>query len=51
MSTTDLKNDATNSVDEVDEKQGDKASSQAESEFNIYTYHEHNAGRLVVDPE
>lgn len=50
MSTTDVKNDATNSVDEVDEK-GDKASSQAESEFNIFTYHEHNAGRLVVDPE
>ena len=46
------KNDATLSVNEVDEKpRGDRASSQAGSELDLVAYHEHNAGRLVVDPE
>ncbi|KAH9941295.1 MFS general substrate transporter [Epithele typhae] len=42
------KQEMTQSVSEVNEK---GASSQAGSEFDLVNYHEHNAGRLVVDPE
>ena len=45
------KNDAAQSVNEVEEKGRDRASSQAGSEIDLVAYHEHNAGRLVVDPE
>ena len=46
------KNDPTrDSVNEVEEKGRDRASSQAGSEIDLVAYHEHNAGRLVVDPE
>ena len=46
------KHDATHSVSEVDEKGRDREStSQDGSEFDLLAYHEHNAGRLVVDPE
>ncbi|KAH9855655.1 MFS general substrate transporter [Lenzites betulinus] len=53
MSMKEAKNGATNSVEEVAEKLHDKdaSSSNAESEFDLVSYHEHNAGRLVVDPE
>ena len=45
------KNETTNSIHEVDEKSRDRASSQTGSEFDLFAYHEHNAGRLVIDPE
>ena len=45
------KNETTNSIHEVDEKGRDHASSQTGSEFDLFAYHEHNAGRLVIDPE
>lgn len=46
------KHEATNSVSEVDEKANDReTTSQASSEFDLLAYHEHNAGRLVIDPE
>ncbi|KAI0367217.1 MFS general substrate transporter [Pilatotrama ljubarskyi] len=51
MSMTDVKNAATNSVEDVDEKLQDKDSSHAGSEFDLVSYHENNAGRLVIDPE
>ncbi|TFK90089.1 MFS general substrate transporter [Polyporus arcularius HHB13444] len=50
LATTE-KQEATNSVSEVDHKAHDSGSSQDGSDFDPYTYHEHNAGRLVVDPE
>ncbi len=50
LATTE-KQEATNSVSEVDHKAHDSGSSQEGSDFDPYTYHEHNAGRLVVDPE
>nr|ANC28061.1 major facilitator superfamily [Polyporus umbellatus] len=43
------KNEATNSVSEVEERGRD--ASLDGSEFDLLSYHEHNAGRLVVDPE
>ena len=45
------KHEAANSVSEVDDKARDSASSQGTSDFDPNSYHEHNAGRLVVDPE
>ena len=40
------------SLSEVDEKTRDGQSpSQDGADFDPVTYHEHNAGRLVVDPE
>ncbi|KAI0746560.1 MFS general substrate transporter [Daedaleopsis nitida] len=49
---TNEKHEAANSVSEVDEKGHDRQSpSQASAEFDPVTYHEHNAGRLVIDPE
>ncbi|KAI0826521.1 MFS general substrate transporter [Trametes gibbosa] len=49
---SDVKNGATNSVEEVSEKLHDRdSSSNAGSDFDLVAYHEHNAGRLVVDPE
>ncbi len=44
------KHEVTNSVSEIDEKGRDTASHDG-SEFDLVAYHEHNAGRLVVDPE
>ena len=44
------KREAANSVSEVDEK-GRETASHDGSEFDLVSYHEHNAGRLVVDPE
>ncbi|OSD07822.1 MFS general substrate transporter [Trametes coccinea BRFM310] len=52
MSTNDAKNDVSHSVESVNEKGHEKdASSTTGSEFDFVSYHEHNAGRLVVDPE
>ena len=45
------KHDAAQSINEVEEKNRDQASSQEGSELDLVAYHEHNAGRLVVDPE
>ncbi|CDO73900.1 hypothetical protein BN946_scf185016.g57 [Trametes cinnabarina] len=50
MSINDTKNDVSHSAESVDEKTHDN-SSTAGSEFDFVSYHEHNAGRLVVDPE
>ena len=44
------KQEGANSVSEVDEK-GRETASHDGSEFDLVAYHEHNAGRLVVDPE
>ena len=51
--STDEKHVQNTSVDEVDEKGQDKqeSTSQDGSEIDLVSYHEHNAGRLVVDPE
>ncbi|KAI0777512.1 MFS general substrate transporter [Trametes elegans] len=53
MSLEDTKHGGTGSVEDVEEKLQDKdtASSHAGSEFDLVAYHEHNAGRLVIDPE
>ncbi|KAI0634985.1 MFS general substrate transporter [Trametes polyzona] len=52
MSMKDTKHDASNSMEEVDEKVPEKeTASGTESEFDLNSYHEHNAGRLVIDPE
>ncbi|KAI9058027.1 MFS general substrate transporter [Trametes sanguinea] len=52
MSTNDAKNDVSHSVESVNEKGHEKdTSSTTGSEFDFVSYHEHNAGRLVVDPE
>ena len=51
VATMDKNDAARDSVNEVEEKGRDRASSQAGSEIDLVAYHEHNAGRLVVDPE
>ncbi|OBZ77899.1 hypothetical protein A0H81_02051 [Grifola frondosa] len=54
MSSTDLKNVITNSVEEVDstsEKIIGRDAVLSVCELDLVSYHEHNAGRLVVDPE
>ena len=43
------KQEATHSMSEADEKGRD--GSPDGSEFDLLAYHDHNAGRLVVDPE
>ncbi|KAI0646132.1 MFS general substrate transporter [Trametes meyenii] len=49
---SDTKQVASNSVEDVNEKFHDKdTASNADSEFDLVSYHENNAGRLVVDPE
>ena len=51
--STDEKHVQNASVNDVDEKSQDKqeSTSQDGSEIDLVSYHEHNAGRLVVDPE
>ncbi|KAH9896672.1 MFS general substrate transporter [Cubamyces lactineus] len=52
MSMKDAKHDTSHSVEDVDEKSRDKdTSSDTSTEFDFVSYHESNAGRLVVDPE
>ncbi|KAI0658997.1 MFS general substrate transporter [Cubamyces menziesii] len=52
MSMKDVKHDTSHSVEDVDEKLRDKdTSSDTSTEFDFVSYHESNAGRLVVDPE
>ncbi|KAI8986780.1 MFS general substrate transporter [Trametes punicea] len=52
MSNTDTKSNVTHSVEDVEDKLHEKeSSSNGESEFDLVTYHETNAGRLVIDPE
>ena len=44
--------EATNTVLEVDQSsRGREGYSQDDSDFDVIAYQEHNAGRLVIDPE
>lgn len=46
------KHDSENAILDVDVKDRDKEStSQADDQFDFASYYDHNAGRLVVDPE
>ena len=49
---SDEKNSSAHSIDEKTEAQlAANVVTPSESEFDLVSYHEHNAGRLVVDPE
>ncbi|OCH89126.1 MFS general substrate transporter [Obba rivulosa] len=50
---SDEKNSSVHSVDSQSEKQiaAEQPVAVSESQFDLLSYHEHNAGRLVIDPE
>ena len=52
ITMADVKNPSQHSHEDLDTKEQVKVDqSPASSQFDLLNYHEHNAGRLVVDPE